>query len=340
MADLLNPPDFRERITEYLEAMTGEPVDVKLLQPLAGGVTRDTWLIHARAGDDVRRLVLRRDMMAELDERALERDQEFLLMNAVHAAGVLVPRPRWYCAEPAILGAPFLIMDYVEGVSIGSQVVHLPELAEARRALPAQMGQQLARIHAIKTDKLTFLPRPRPGYSPAQEALLQLRAALVKMGVHNPALTFALRWAEKHLPPAGDVVLLHGDFRVGNFIVDKEGLKGIVDWEFGQLGDPYQDLAWPCVRGWRYGNGMLPLGGIGQREPFVRAYEQASGRTIDRKVVLFWEIMGNLRWGVAALAQAHRHLSGKDTSVELASLGRRSAETQLEVLRLIAGQGL
>ncbi|MBI5667159.1 MAG: phosphotransferase family protein [Chloroflexi bacterium] len=340
MADLLNPPDFRERVTEYLEAMTGAPVDVKLLQPLAGGVTRDTWLIHARVGSDIERLVLRRDMMAELDERALERDQEFLLMNAVHAAGVLVPRPRWYCAEPTILGAPFLIMDYVEGVSIGSQVVNLPELADARRALPEQMGQQLARIHAMNTDKLTFLPRPREGYSPAQEALLQLRAALVKMGVHNPALTFALRWAEKHLPPEGEVVLLHGDFRVGNFIVDKEGLKGIVDWEFGQLGDPYQDLAWPCVRGWRYGNGMLPLGGIGQREPFLRAYEQASGRTVDRNVVRFWEILGNLRWGVAALAQAHRHLSGKDTSVELASLGRRSAETQLEVLRLIAEQGL
>lgn len=340
MADRLNPPDFRERVMEYLEAMTGESVAVKLLQPLAGGVTRDTWLIHARVGDDLQRLVLRRDMLAELDENALQRDQEFLLMKAVHAAGVLVPRPRWYCAEPAILGAPFLIMDYVEGVSIGPQVVNLPELAAARRALPEQMARQLARIHAISTGKLTFLPGPRPGYSPAQEVLLQLRAALVRMGIHNPALTFALRWAQKHLPPGGDVVLLHGDFRVGNFIVDKDGLKGIVDWEFGQLGDPYQDLAWPCVRGWRYGSGQLPLGGIGQREPFIRAYEQASGRTIDRQIVLFWEIIGNLRWGIAALAQAQRHLSGGDTSVELASLGRRSAETQLEVLRLIAGQGM
>lgn len=340
MADILNQDDFRARVTEYLEAMIGAAVDVKLLQPLPGGVTRDTWRIHARVNDELQRLVLRRDMAATLDERALERDQEFLLMNAVHAAGVLAPRPRWYCTEPCILGAPFLIMDFVDGVSIGAQVVSLPELADARRALPEQMGQQLARIHAIKADKLPFLPAPRPGYSPAQETLLQLRAALIKLGVHSPALTFALRWVEKHLPAGGEVVLLHGDFRIGNFIVDQDGLKGIADWEFGQLGDPYQDLAWPCVRGWRYGSGGLRLGGVGQREPFLRAYEHASGRTIDRKTVDFWEIVGNLRWAIAAQAQAHRHLSGRDVSVELASLGRRSAEMQLEALRLIAEQGI
>ncbi len=340
MADILNQDDFRARVEIYLEAMLDAAVDIRLLQPLPGGVTRDNWLIHARVDGEIQRYVLRRDMAAELDDRALARDEEFMLMSAAHAAGVLVPKPRWYCTEPCILGAPFLIMDFVDGVSIGSQVVSLPELAEARRMLPEQMGQQLARIHALKTDKLTFLPAPRAGHSPAQEILAQLRATLTRLGVHSPALTFALRWTEKHLPPDGDIRLLHGDFRIGNFIVDKDGLKGIVDWEFGQLGDPYQDLAWPCVRGWRYGSGLLPLGGIGQREPFLRAYEQASGRTIDRRTVDLWEIIGNLRWAVAALAQAHRHLSGRDVSVELASLGRRSAEMQLEVLRLIAEQGI
>lgn len=340
MADTLNPADFRQRVTEYLEAVAGKPIEIRQLQPLAGGATRDSWVIQAQVGDESQRLVLRRDMLTKLDASALERDQEFLLMQTAYAAGIPVPRPRWYCSEPVILGAPFLIMDYIEGVSIGSQVVSLPELAGARRLLPEQMGQQLARIHRIKADNLDFLPRPRPGYSPAQEALLQMRAALLKLGIYNPVLVYALRWAEKHLPPGGEVVVLHGDFRVGNFIIGTDGLKGIVDWEFGQLGDPYQDLAWPCVRGWRYGRGELQLGGIGQREPFLQAYEQASGRIIDRKVVDFWEIMGNLRWSVAALAQAQRHLSGKDTSVELASLGRRSAETQLEALRLIAQQGM
>jgi aminoglycoside phosphotransferase (APT) family kinase protein len=135
-------------------------------------------------------------------------------------------------------------------------------------------------------------------------------------------------------------VLLHGDFRVGNFLVDSKGLNGIVDWEFCRMGDPLEDLAWPCLRDWRYGNGEAQLGGIGAREPFIQAYERASGRTIDRKAIDYWEILGNLRWAVTCLSQANRHLSGGDLSVELASLGRRSAEMQMEMLRLIGQQGL
>jgi aminoglycoside phosphotransferase (APT) family kinase protein len=136
-------------------------------------------------------------------------------------------------------------------------------------------------------------------------------------------------------------VVVHGDFRVGNFMVGIKGLKGIVDWEYSHIGDPIEDLAWLCLRDWRYGNGQLKLGGIApNREPFIQAYERVSGRKIDRKAVDFWEIVGNLRWAVAGLTQANRHLSGGEESVELASLGRRSAEMQLEMLRLIGEQGV
>ncbi|MBC6938159.1 MAG: phosphotransferase family protein [Chloroflexi bacterium] len=334
------PTDFRQRITEYLEAVTGGVVEIKSLQPLAGGASRDTWLIHIHTPAVDERLVLRRDLPTSIMDSALERDQEFAIMSAAHVAGVRVPQPRWFCSEPHILGEPFLIYNYIEGVSIGAEVVSLPELAEARRRLPEQMGEQLARIHRLNPALFDFLPRPRPGYSPAQEAVLQTRAALIRLGVHNPALAFGLRWIERHLPEGGEVVFLHGDFRVGNFIVSEEGLSGIVDWEFSRLGDPCEELAWPCLRDWRYGSGHLRLGGIGEREPFIRAYERASGRRINRKVVDFWEILGNLRWAVTALAQANRHLALGETSVELASLGRRSAEMQLEMLRLIAEQGV
>ncbi|NWG17453.1 MAG: phosphotransferase family protein [Chloroflexi bacterium] len=334
------PTDFRQRITEYLEAVTGSPVEIISLQTMAGGASRDTWLIHMRAQGQEERLVLRRDLPTSMLDRTLDREQEFALMTAAHAAGVRVPQPRWFCSEPHILGEPFLIYGYVEGVSLGAQVVSRPELAEARRRLPEQMGEQLARIHRMDAASFDFLPGPRPGYSPAQEAVLQVRAMLIRLGVQNPTLAFGVRWVERHLPAGGEAVLLHGDFRVGNFIVSESGLNGIVDWEFSRLGDPCEELAWPCLRDWRYGNGSLRLGGIGQREPFIQAYERASGRTIDRKIVDFWEILGNLRWAVTALSQANRHLAQGETSVELASLGRRSAEMQLEMLRLIAEQGV
>ena len=70
-------------------------------------------------------------------------------------------------------------------------------------------------------------------------------------------------------------------------------------------------------------------------EPYVTAYESASGRAVDRAALCYWEILGNLRWAATCHAQAQRHLSGADPSVEFASLGRRAAEMELEFLTLI-----
>jgi aminoglycoside phosphotransferase (APT) family kinase protein len=94
------------------------------------------------------------------------------------------------------------------------------------------------------------------------------------------------------------------------------------------------------MRDWRFGVGHLRFGGIAEREPFLQAYERESGRAVNRTAVDFWEFLGNVRWGAICLSQANRHLSGREPSVELASLGRRSAEMQLEMLRLIEKMGL
>jgi aminoglycoside phosphotransferase (APT) family kinase protein len=202
------------------------------------------------------------------------------------------------------------------------------------------LGEQLARIHAINpAAALSFLPAPHPDLSPALDTLIQIRAILTRLGVYNPAFAFGLRWAETRLPESAETVLLHGDYRMGNFIVGPDGLRGIVDWEFARMGDPHEELAWPCVRGWRFGDSAQRLGGIARREPFLQAYEAASGRSINRRSVDFWEVVGNLRWAALSLAQAERHRSGRDRSVELAALGRRSAEMQLEMLRLIDDLG-
>jgi aminoglycoside phosphotransferase (APT) family kinase protein len=334
--------DFQQALTEYLEAVTQQEVEIISLTPLAGGASRDMWQVRAKVNGEGQEFVLRRDQGTVVSDRTLERDQEFKVMKVVHEAGVNVARPRWYCLEPLILGQPFLILDYIEGLTIGQQVIEQPELAEARKTLPEAMGVQLARIHAIDVGKhdLDFLPHPREGFSPAQEALAQIRELIQQMRIYNPVLEFGWRWLQQHLPKSDKTALLHGDFRVGNVLVGSQGLKGIIDWEYARIGDPLDDLAWACLRDWRYGNTKLLLGGIEESEPFIKAYEKESGHKIDRKALAFWEILGNLRWAVGSIAQANRHLRGGSPSLELASLGRRSAEMQLEMLTLIGSQGL
>ena len=127
--------------------------------------------------------------------------------------------------------------------------------------------------------------------------------------------------AAQHVPATTETVLVHGDFRVGNLMIGPEGLRGVFDWEFAHVGDPAEDLAWPCVRSWRFGQDQLRLGGVGDVEEFFTSYEQASGRAVDRRAIAFWEILGNFRWAIGCIQQAHRHLSGQAVSIELASLG-------------------
>jgi aminoglycoside phosphotransferase (APT) family kinase protein len=329
---------LRAEIEAALGQAAGGAARVTALRPIAGGASRETWAFDATidsgpaAGSYA--LVMRRDMAASMNPAAIGRAEEFQLLQAAHTAGVCVPRPRWLVAEAA---QPFFLMDRVEGESIGRRVVREPALSDARRVLPAQMAEQLARIHAIDpaTPGLGFLPRPAGGETPAAQALARLSRMLRELGVADALFALAIRWLRAHIPPAGPLTVLHGDFRVGNLIVGPEGLHAVIDWEFAHLGDPHEDLAWPAVRDWRFGRDDLHLGGVGDLEPFLSAYEHASGRAVDRGAVRYWEMMGNLMWGVACLSQANRHLSGADPSVELASLGRRSAEMQWELLRLI-----
>ncbi len=329
------------RLEAFLAEQVQGPVRVTGLQRLAGGASRENWAFEAevQGGLDAGRhaLVLRRDLSGDSLPEVLSREQEFRVLTAVHRAGVLVPRPRWLCADPAILGAPFFVMDRVEGQAIGRRVVRTPALAEARRRLPAQMGEQLALVHRIDPAAagLGFLSAPEPAHSPAQTAVDRTARQLGELDEPHPVLELAARWLRAHAPPCAASVLVHGDFRIGNLLVGPEGLRGVLDWELVHVGDPAEDLGWPCVRSWRFGQDTLRLGGVGEPEEFFTAYERAGGRAADRRAVAYWEILGNFRWAVGCIAQADRHLSGRTPGVEFASLGRRTGEMELELLDAI-----
>jgi aminoglycoside phosphotransferase (APT) family kinase protein len=338
---MTTPNDFSVKLEAFLGQRLQALVRVTETRQLTGGASRESWAVDAEvdAGPQAGRyaLVLRRDMGGTIHDEALSREQEFRMLEAAYRAGVLVPRPRWLCNDPAVLGAPFFLMDRLEGESVGRRIVREAALAEARRSLPRQMGEQLARIHRInpQRESLSFLPRNDPGCSPAQTALNRAARQLEQFGEPHPALELGLRWLRAYAPSCGSLVLVHGDFRIGNLMIGPDGLRGVFDWEFAHLGDPAEDLAWPCVRSWRFGHDAQRLGGVGQPDEFFDAYEKAGGKLVDRRVVDYWEILGNFRWAVGCISQANRHLSGQAPSIELASLGRRTAEMELELLDLI-----
>lgn len=328
------------RLTTYLSTQLAASVTLRDAKPLSGGASRDTWLITVEVNDEIRRYVVRRDLPTQMFEEALTRDQEFRLMDAAYKSGVRVAQVLWSCTDLTVLGSPFFVMAYVPGISIGRKVIQDPALAQARAVLPQQMAEQLALIHRMPLDGLDFLARPSQGVSAAQTTIAQVRTILDELNIQNPTWEWCLRWAARHAPQNAVETFIHGDFRLGNLLVDEQGLTAVIDWEFGHVGDPDEELGYVCMRDWRFGNGALRFAGLAERETFLTAYEQASGRLVNRASVDWWEIMGNIRWGVICLSQANRHLSGAEPSVELASLGRRSAEMQYEALRLIQQVGI
>lgn len=331
-----------ENLQQYLSEQLQNPVQITDAKPLAGGASRDTWLFTIEVGGETQKIILRRDLPTQMFDDALTRRQEFQLMDAAYQHGVKVAKMRWSCEDESVLGSPFFIMDYVQGISIGRKVMSLPEMATAREALPQQMAEELAKIHSLDVSayQLDFLSRPQGGRTPAEEAMHQMITILDDLGIYNPTWEWALRWAQNNQPQQNPLSFIHGDFRIGNLLVDETGLTAVIDWEFGHLGNPDEELGYLCMRDWRFGQHDKRAAGLTDRETFLTAYEQASGRSVSREAVDWWELMGNIRWGIICMAQANRHLSGEEPSVELASLGRRSAEMQLESLRLIESFGM
>jgi hypothetical protein len=159
---------------------------------------------------------------------------------------------------------------------------------------------------------------------------------LDRLGEPHPAIELGLRWLAAHRPPPAGRTLVHGDFRLGNWLVGGSGLAAVLDWELAHLGDPAEDLGWMCVRSWRFGS-PLPVAGVGTRAQLLTAYSEAGGARVDEATLRWWEVYGTLRWAVICIQQAAVHLTGGVRSVELAAIGRRVCEVELDLLELLDG---
>ena len=151
----------------------------------------------------------------------------------------------------------------------------------------------------------------------------------------SPTLEQAHDWLVAHRPPPSADALIHGDLRIGNVIVGPAGLEAVIDWELVHVGDPLEDLAWLCLKAWRFGE-PLEVGGLGTVDELVAAYEAAGGRPVDRDALHWWLVEKTLSWGIGCMLQADIHLSGRVRSVELAAVGRRVAEQEWDLIELLA----
>ena len=292
------------------------------LRVLTGGASRATWAFTA----DDRELILRTgppdDVHAsmELEAAALRR-----------AADVGAPVPKIIAADdsPAALGNPYLVCEFIGGETIVRKIMRtLDDTTRAR--LLGQCAEALAAIHRADPAGI--------GLS-TTDPLDEWRTQLDEMGDTTATFEYAFRWLQRHRPAPTAPVLVHGDYRMGNLIVDEGGLAAVLDWELTHVGEALDDLAWFCIRAWRFGApSARAAGGLGSIEDFVGAYEAAGGAAVDRDALHWWIVAATLRWGVICRFQFERHRSGQTRSVELAAIGRRVCETEYDLLTLLGAR--
>jgi aminoglycoside phosphotransferase (APT) family kinase protein len=317
---------LQDSLAALLRPLLHGDVAIDNLRTLTGGASRTTWAFDAVTPDQRRSLILR---IGPPDDVHAGMELEARAQAAAAAAGAPVPQVLIADDSPAALGNPYLICNEIKGETIVRRIERQLDQSGRSRLL-GQCAQALAAIHradiaAVNDPQLS-----------TQDQLIEWRDRLDAMGDTTATFEWAFRWLDGHRPAPSPSRLVHGDYRMGNLIIDGSELAAVLDWELVRIGEVYEDLAWFCIRAWRFGAPAdRAAGGLGSIEDFLRAYEEAGGTTVDRVAFHWWLVLATLRWGVICRYQAERHLSGKTRSVELAAIGRRVCETEWDLLTLL-----
>ncbi|MEV0706357.1 phosphotransferase [Nocardia aurea] len=318
-------PDVTTLI-DGVRAVLGQAVGTEIvtaeIRRFTGGASREVYAIHAtdRDGAPVT-AVLRRDPPGHGDPARMR--AEVACLRAAAGAGVPVPRVLASGDTAPGIDAPYLLMNTVGGESIPRKLQRNPEFEAVRADIADELGYVLGRIHRTPLDTLTALDD--------SDQLDTIEQIYLGFAEPRPAVEAGLRWLREHRPPPRPVCLVHGDFRLGNLLIDPTGIQGVLDWELAHLGDPIEDLGWLCVRAWRFG-ASAPVGGLGGREQLLDGYHRATGDRPSADELHWWEVFGTLKWLVLSRFQAERHFGGAERSLELAAIGRRVCESEFDLI--------
>lgn len=309
-----------------LGVLAGEP------QRLTGGAVMESWRFGAapppnpsRGGEGA--FVLRRaPSLAFMEGRPYGHGVEAALIEAARAKGVTAPEVVAVLEEADGLGSGF-VMRALPGTADPKVILACDDPA----GLLMQAARDLARIHRLRR---ADVPDGVPVMD-TRAAIADLKQQFMEAGGDRPIIALGLRWLEDNCPAEVEPVLNHGDYRMGNLLVEGSRLTGVLDWELAHFGDPHEDLAFGCMAVWRFARYDRPALGLGSIADYIAAYEAEAGVSIDPARFRFWTIYRTVWWALGCLKMAAQWRSGADRMLERVVISRRTSEQELDLLLLL-----
>ena len=307
------------RVSAWLERQALIPGPLTA-EAVGGGNSNATFLLRGPGGS----YILRRPPAAALSGTAHSMAREYRVLSALAGSEVPAPRPVAFCDDADITGAPFLVMEHVDGVSITDR---LPEGYESGPASVARLGEEmvdgLAALHRFDWQAGGLGDFGRPEHF-LERQVPRWRRQYESYAVRDlPRFAEVGDWLDEHRPPQWSPGLMHGDFHLDNclFSATEPRLLAIIDWELATIGDPLLDIglalafwgsrpvdppAMPQVQG------VSRCPGGPDRTALAGRYAERSGRPVDD---LGW-YMALAVWKLAAIVEGAyaQYLDGRLTS--------------------------
>ncbi|MBQ0718886.1 MAG: phosphotransferase family protein [Gammaproteobacteria bacterium] len=325
---------LQQPLLEFLQGETGQAdIVVANLKRLPGGASKEqftfdlTW--QPEPGKrETRRLMIRMDPTESIVET--HRLRESQVLRAMWGE-VPVPEVLWIDPLGEQLGHPALIASFLEGTVQPEQPENSEKMSgvgmyfkpELRDGLSQQFVDILAKIHAIdwrKKDLSTF-DIPQSNSTQANEWAIGLweRAWNEDTLSAHPIMERAVLWLKENMPVVGEPVIVHGDYRTGNFMyTDDLEINAIFDWELAYYGDYHDDLSWATLGlfGGSDEEGKPLSSSLMYQEDFLARYERASGNKVDMKKLSYYHIFSYYKIAVIAAATSVRVAYSRRTHLD------------------------
>ena len=316
-------------LRDYLAAHLPELDGPLTVEQFPAGFSNLTYLL--RIGDH--ELVLRRPPIGAKIKTAHDMSREYRILSHLYPVYKKVPRPLLFCDDEAILGAPFYVMERVQGVILRAQPPRGIDLTPAlMRSLSETFIENLASIHEIDYEAAGIGDLGSPqGYVKRQVEGWTKRYFNARTD-DVPAIERLAEWLQQNLPAdSAKAALIHNDYKYDNLVLAPENLGRVVavlDWEMATIGDPLMDFG-TSLGYWveatdpeewqRYGFGLTSLPGSLTRSELLDHYQRRTGRRVDEPV--FYFAYGLLKIAVIVQQIYFRYQKGLTRDPRFAQLG-------------------